>query len=176
MGWNNVSAGDKIAKPVGMRMVTASTGKEAVEIVFEFEGDDGGRERLEWQGWTSPPAVDFTMKTLKDVLGYDRTKATIGVGGVFVDPNVINFEREVKLVVEIEKYKTEAGEEKEKPRIKWINTLGGSKFKGLDPREASSSRGLAALNQACIIEEQKSGGTGNFSSPTQQQPARKTPF
>src|ERR1700679_1998603 len=126
MGFKDVTEGDKIAKPIAIRYLPQEENpknkSDAFEVCFEFEEPSTGNpERLFWQGWVSDAAIERTMDTLVNVLGFNMELAKskgIEEKGVITD-------KDVKLVVEIEEY-----EGKSRPKIKWVNRIGGSAYVG----------------------------------------------
>lgn len=151
MGYKDIVAGDKIAKPLALRFVKSpKTGTPGIEVSFEFEEPSvGSIERLNWVGWLTKAAIGHTMKTLVEVLEYNGSKTT-DANGVLTDPKVINFNKEVKLVIELE---ANPEDQKMHPKIKWVNNLGGSAYVGLTPESVKSD--LASLGFDAAFQEAK---------------------
>jgi hypothetical protein len=145
MGWKDITEGDKVAKAKGARYIKSKTGTEGIEISFAFEEPStGATEHLTWVGWLSEKARARTMETLKEVLGCNGNFKARDAGGVFTDKAFLAFEKECKLVVEFEDYTNEqSGETKAYPKIKWVNSLGGSSYAGVAAQETGD--GLNAL-------------------------------
>jgi hypothetical protein len=144
---------------VGARFITSKKGTEAIEVAFEFDCN-GTRERLSWQGWLSDKAIDNTMDTLKDVLGYNGSADT-DANGVFTDPKAFDRTRECKLVIELD---TNPETNKTYPKIIWVNTLGGSGYVGVKP-EAIKSKLTAAYLASC----QRSPSALSSAAPEKQE-------
>lgn len=161
MAFKDITPGDKTGKAVGMRVIESSKGSYAIEVEFEFvEMSTGSVERLARQFWLTEAALDRTMKDLVEVLGYNGSEAT-DANGIFTDPNVINFEKEVKLVVEMEP--NEDGS-KVYPKIKWVNNIGGSQFAGVEVQKVQSKFKDIGFKAAFLSAKQgaKSGGGPGF--------------
>ena len=129
MGYKDITAGDKKGKVVAARFIQSpKTQTMGFEVAFEFEEPSTGAfERLNWVGWLSERAIENTMDTLVNVLGFNGNDET-NADGTLKDENALNKETEVRLVVEIEQYN-----EKSYPKIKWVNKLSGSNFGSLAP-------------------------------------------
>src|SRR4051812_11222862 len=103
-----ITAGDKIAKPTAARFIQAKTGTIGLEVAFSFKEPDGSEGRLNWVGWLSPTtaekkgAFERTMETLVEVLGFNGNDS-VDANGILVDPKALAYDKEVKLVVEMEK-------------------------------------------------------------------------
>lgn len=125
MGFKDITEGEKIAKPIGIRLVENKDGdKHALEVGFEFEEPSTGNpERLYRQFWLSEDAIGYSMDTLVNVLGFNRDAAEADMEG----KDVLKYDNDVKLVIELEEY-----EGKSRPKIKYVNRLGGSAFAKLD--------------------------------------------
>lgn len=127
MSYKDIGAGEYTAKPVKgfARFISSSKGTAGLEIPFEFKiPATGNMERLNWVGWLSENAIEKTMETLVDVLGFNGQDAC-AEDGLLLDPQALAWDKEIKLVIEVEKF-----EEKEYPKIKWVNKIGGSAFEG----------------------------------------------
>ena len=125
MAFKDITEGKKVAKPLGIQMVSNKEGdKDAFEILFQFEEPSTGDiEKLSTKLWLSDDALPYSMDKLVNLLGYRQDIAeTKGLGR---DTGVLNFENEVELVVE---FKERDG--KTRPEIKYINRIGGSMFAG----------------------------------------------
>lgn len=157
MGFKDITDGDKIAKPIAARIVKSKTGTLGIEVAFEFEEPQtGGIERLNWTGWLTKDAIDRTMETLVKVLGYNGSKTT-SADGTLTDPNVLDFENEVKLVVE---HEINPNNQKSYPKIKWVNSMGGSAYVGVGPQTVKAdleSLGFDAAFQMAKASVKQSG-------------------
>lgn len=162
MGWKDVTPGEKIAKVVGARWIKSGTGKMGLEVAFDFEEPTtSGRERLNWVGWLSKDAIGNTMDTLVNVLGYNGSEDA-DENGVLTDKKAFNLEQEVKLVVEME---LNPNNDKEYPRIKWVNAMSGSGFAGVSKNVIKSE--LAALGfKAAFLASKQGSGKNNTATKT----------
>ena len=104
-------------------------GNDSVMILFEFEAN-GEMTTLTWQGHLTDKAKEITFKALA-VCGFDFTemaKNWIALGSG-VSSGVLDTDREVSLVIA-----NEPGTDgKIYPSIKWVNHIGGGKFRELIP-------------------------------------------
>ena len=140
MGYKDITAGTKIGKIAAARFVESKTGTMGIELSFRFE-EGQSFETLNWVGWLSEKAIKYTMDTLVNVLGYNGSKEVNGEG-VLTDKNAFDFDREVKLVVELEpRVNAEGIQQLDKemnpiidPRIKYVNSLSGSGFAAVQPQ------------------------------------------
>lgn len=159
MGFKDIVDGEKIAKPIGIRLIENKEGdKDAFEICFEFEEPSTGNpERLYAQLWLSDAAIDRTMDVMVNVLGYNQD---IAASKGLEDRGVINFENEVKLVVEGEEY-----EGKVRPKIKWINRIGGSGFVGATAEIAKTKLNNPRIKAAFDAAKQQDGKKPDAARP-----------
>lgn len=154
MGLKDIQPGTYTAKAFSARLIKAKTEALAVEILFKF-----GNEQLPWQGWLSPKALDRTMETLTNVLGYNGDE-TLDENGIFVGKNCFDWEREVNVVVELESYKNEAGEDRTVPKIRWVNKVGsGQAFKSMNTGEAKTMLQQVGFKAAFMAQQQKNKQT-----------------
>lgn len=138
MSYKDVTAGEKVATIMHGRFIKSSKGTLGLEVQFEFEEPSSGTpERLNWVGWLSPAALENSMETLVNVLGFNGNDS-IDDNGNLTDARALAYGEQVKLVVDIEEYNG-----KQRPRIQWVNRLGGSAFQNA-PRE-SIKADLAAI-------------------------------
>lgn len=169
MGYKDISAGDKIGKAVKARFIKSGKGTDAIEVAFEFiEPSTGNKEMLSWQGWLTDKAIDNTMETLKNVLGYNGCADTDSAG-VIMGEKSFDYGREVRLVVELEAGQNDAS--KLYPKIKWVNTLGGSGYAGVAVDTSIKSRVAAAF----LAAAKKDGGAVP-PPPAQNVQADKVPW
>ena len=138
-----ISAGNKIAKATGIRLITTKEGAVAFEVAFKFD-ENGVPQTLTWQGWLKnksggTDAMERTMSTLQDRLDYDFSQDTVKVPkgdpreGMLANQGAINRNKEVQIVVEYEEY-----EGKQRPRIRWINEVGGGQFAGISAEQSNN--------------------------------------
>ncbi len=170
MGYRDITAGKKIAKPIAMRfMKSEKTGTRGIEVMFEFkELVVGSTERLGWQGWIegarkqgesdqdyhkrSSEQMARTMDKLVNVLGYNGSEEC-NEEGIFTDPKVINFDMEVELVVEVQMYNGKAN-----PKIAWVNRIGGSAFTGCSRESVKGSLDALGFKGAFLAANQTKSG------------------
>jgi hypothetical protein len=121
MSYKDITAGERKAKPIAARfMKSKNKGTMGFEVIFEFEEPStGSQERQGWVGWLSAAAMENTMDTLVNVLGFNGNDTT-NEDGTLSDPEAINWDAEVKIVIEMEEYNG-----KNYPKIKWVNKLSG---------------------------------------------------
>lgn len=150
MGWKEITAGTKRAKPVSARIIRAKSGTLGMEVTFEFlEGTQ--IERLAWVGWLTSAAMENTMRTLVQTLGFNGDESTDATG-VLTNKQALNWDQEVDLVVELEKAQDS---EKTYPRVKWVNRIGGSGFQGCEPEVVKKE--LAAVGFKAAFLTAKAG-------------------
>jgi hypothetical protein len=149
----SITAGDKIGKPLAARFIKSSKGTPGIEVSFAFEESDGSPQRLNRQFWLSEAAINYSMDTLVNVLGYSGSEAT-DANGVMTDPKAMNFGKEVKLVVELEAYQGEDGTTRESAKIKWVNSIGGSNYTGLTAETVKNDLGAVNFRAAFLAAKQ----------------------
>lgn len=99
-----------------------------VTITFEYE-QAGLKEEITYFGAMSVKAAEYTMKNLlRCGFKYDDLSA-------LCEPNAFDG-REVEIAIGPEEYNGET-----KLKVKWINELGGAKFKALAKEQAKASLG-----------------------------------
>lgn len=153
MGYKDIKKGDYVGKPLAARFVKAKSGTIGLEVGFEFKNPaTDGPERLAWTGWLSEKAIDNTMKTLVEVLGFNGSKKC-DKDGVLTDPKALNYGQDVKLVIDLEPNQDGT---KHYPKIKFVNKLGGSAYASADVETVEAD--LAGLNFDGAFAAAKSGG------------------
>ena len=156
MGWKDITPGDKIAKTVGARWIKSSTGKMGLEVAFEFEEPStSSREKLNWVGWLTKDALQNTMDTLVSVLGYNGSEDA-DENGILKDKKAFDLDREVRLVVEME---TNPNNNKEYPKVKWVNSMGGSAFAGVSVDTVKTELLAIGFKAAFLASKQSAGGS-----------------
>lgn len=152
MSYKDITAGQKKAKPVAARFIESKGGTTGLEIGFEFiEPSTDTPERLNWVGWLSANAMENTMATLVNVLGYNGNDE-VDEHGVLSDPKALAYDREVILVVEPEEY-----DGKTYMRVKWVNSLSGSAFQGVEKTVIKSKLDQMGFRAAFLAAKQKTG-------------------
>lgn len=172
MSYRDVTPGDKTARALAARFIKSKKGTLGIEVSFEFEEKStGGNERLSWVGWLSGGAIEKTMETLVDVLNYNGSEVT-DQNGVLTDPNVLNFKKEVRLVVELEEGTDEAGmpNGKSYPKIKWVNNMGGSMYQGVKVESIKNDLGAAGFKAAFLAARKNSGQSADPARPKNHAP------
>lgn len=163
MGWKDVTVGEKIAKVVGARFIKSGNGKTGLEVAFEFEETaTNTRERLNWVGWLTAEAIKNTMETLVNVLGFNGSEET-DENGILTDKKAFDLEREVKLIIDME---TNPNNGKEYPRIKWVNSMSGSGFAGVEKASLKNELAAIGFKAAFLASKQKNGGPATTKTPT----------
>ena len=146
-----ISAGNKIAKASGIRIITTEKKSVAFEVAFDFQ-EEGSNQRLYWQGWIKnkdggTDAMERTIKTLIEVLDYDGCQDVVNVPegdirkGMLVNQDCINRKKDVQIVVEHENFVGNDGKNHVKAKIKWVNNIGGGSFAGVTPEIAKNELG-----------------------------------
>ena len=136
-----------------------------IEIAFQFD-QDGSQERLNWIGWLSSAALDNTMKTLVDVLGYNGNDS-INDDGVLSDPIAFKWDQLVTVVIE---HETNPNNGKSYPKIKWVNSIGGSGFAHCNVETIKNDLNAVGFKAAFLAAKQGS------TAKQQSAPAVKDPF
>lgn len=161
MSFKDITAGTKIGKATAARFIHAGEKQTpAIEVSFEFEEPSTGtRERLAWQGWLTTTgknggkgALEGTMETLVERLGFNGNESFDEKTGVLTDPHVLNWKKEVQLVIEME---VNPNDSKSYPKIKWVNNLGGSMFEGCTPELIKNQLGAMGFKAAFLAAKQK---------------------
>jgi hypothetical protein len=146
--------GTHVAKVKAARFIKSKTGTLGFEVAFIIGAE---QERMTWVGWLSPKAIDNTMRTLVDVLGFNGNDA-VDANGVLTDPKALDYTREVALVIENESYTNpETGNTSVSPRIKWVNTLGGGQYAGVAPESVKNDLGACGFKAAFLAARQNAG-------------------
>lgn len=147
-----ITAGTKVAKPQSAKYIKSKKGTEGIQVTFSFvEPSTGSHETLPWTGWLTAKAIDKTKETLVLTLGCNGTYMQKSDDGTFTNPEFLFWNREVKIVVELEARTDEHGAAKTHrdgtpifdPRIKWVNPLGGGGYIGCAAEEVGP--GLSQL-------------------------------
>lgn len=154
MSYRDITPGDKIGKPQAARFIKSRAGTLGLEISFQFEEKSTGNEEvLNWVGWLSSGAMEYTMDTLVNVLGFNGNDSC-KEDGTLSDPQALAYLKDVKLVVELETY-----EGKTFPKIKWVNRIGGSAFEGCQPEIIKLELDKSGFKAAFLAAKQAAGPT-----------------
>ncbi len=150
----SITAGDKIAKASAIRFVKSKNDTIGIQVLFNFE-EEGVPARLAWTSWLTHGSLEFTMKTLTEVLEYNGDEETVKVApghpteGMLANQDSINRTKEYKLVVEEEEYNG-----KYYPKIKFVNNLGGAQFAGCAPQVVKSHLNSIGFRAAFLSAKQ----------------------
>ena len=146
--------GYKNGKAVSARWVKPKE-NWGIDFIFRFEEPSTGLvEVLNWTAWMSANAVERSVDTLTNVLGWngnecfdvenpgkDFPKQTLCQDPKSSDfqklSNTFDWDREVSLTVKHEKYMKD-GVEKESVKISFVNPLGGSAYQACSPELVKS--------------------------------------
>lgn len=175
MAWKDITVGNKTAKAKAIRFIKSpEKGTPGFEVAFDFiEPSTGGVETLLWVGWLSEKAKDFTVETLVNVLGFNGN-VSMGADGVLNDPEVLDFKREVSLVVELEEYEKDGGVKGYSPRIKWVNSIGGSQYVGVEPELAKVELAKIGFQDLFVRHAKKPPVTTAIKAQTKTAPASQS--
>lgn len=134
MSFKDITVGKKTGKAIAMRAIESmAKGSEGFEVAFTFEEPSTGtRETMHNVYWMTPDAIVNALKRLKEVLGYNGS-VEIDAEGRFIDPNVLDFSREVELDIQ-----EEVNDGKTRLKIAWVNAIGGGGFAALKPETIKS--------------------------------------
>lgn len=110
-----------------------------VGIEFEFMTTGGELETLWWMGYLTDAAKERVYNTLALLDFKENYVETPGENGTMFADDALDKNKEVEIVVEMEEY-----EGKSRPKISWVNALGGSRFSGLPSIELKST--LSSIN------------------------------
>lgn len=120
--------GQYVAKIIsyGIAEPKDATKKPEVRLTFEFD-ENGTNRQVNYKGFLTDAAAEYTIKNLITCGMKSDKLSSLTQPGAFEN-------KEISITVEHEEYngKTYA-------RVKWINDLGGSKFKALTPEIAERS-------------------------------------
>lgn len=153
MSFKDITDGRKTAKPVAARfMKSPKTGTVGMEIKFEFLESTGAYESLNWVGWLTDKAMESTMDTLVNVLGFNGNDEC-DAEGILVDKGALNWDQEVSIVVELENYNG-----KQYPKIKWVNKLNQSPFGTCAKDEVKGALDKLGFKAKFLAVKQQSGG------------------
>lgn len=121
-------------------VLTTSGDKECVMVEFELLEHEG--QSLTWWGYFTDAAMEITFKALRNC-GWTGTDLQDLTG---LDAN------EVILVVENETYQG-----KTRPKVKWVNSLGGL---GLaEPLSVDAAKSFAARMKGALLKFDQDNGT-----------------
>ena len=159
MSYKDVTAGEKIARPIGARFIKSKTGTVGIEIAFRFN-EGTLTEQLNWVGWLSAAAIENTMDTLTNVLGFNGDDTT-DANGQLTNPHALAYLQDVKIVVEMEEY-----EGKSRAKIKWVNRLGGSGFQAISVDTIKADLNAIGFKAAFLAAKQGGPATSQASPRT----------
>ncbi len=172
MSYKDITPGIRTAKAVGARVIKSSKGTPGFEVSFEFtEPSTTNVERLNWIGWLSPNAIEYTMNTLVDVLEFNGRDELIDDGsGNLKDPNALNWLKDVSIVINAEEY-----DGKTRMKIAWVNNIHGSAFQGGSASDMKRELEAVGFTAAFLAAKAKSNLKPK---PTEQTPipAEAVPF
>lgn len=177
MSRQEITRGMKTGKPVKAKLGrTAKKGTLFIKVLFEFmEPATGTIEMLDWTGWLTKPdhsqgkkgALENTLKTLHDVLGFNGNTDCEPMTGLLTDPNALDWNREVSLDVA---WETNPENGKSYPKIQWVNPIGGGQFMNCTPEEMKTdldALGFSAMYLA--VKQQSKSNLPPPVSPLQQE-------
>lgn len=117
-----ISNGTYRAKADGQCVLGASKNKGTpfIELYFKITQGENAGEMVKWQGYFTDATSERTIQSL----------VTMGWKGddlsEFEDGNLHGLDaNEVDIVVELESYTNDAGEERKTPKVQWVNRAGG---------------------------------------------------
>lgn len=149
MGYKDITDGEKIGRPTHARFIRSKSGTMGLEVSFVFK-QGANEERLNWVGWLSEKALENTMKTLVETLGFNGDETTDDQGNL-THPQALAWDHEVKLVIE---HETNPANDKTYPRIKWVNKLGGSAYAACVPQTIKNDLGALGFKAAFLAAKQ----------------------
>lgn len=165
MSYKDITAGSKKGKVVAARFIESQTGTLGLEVACSFlEPSTQTQEKLNWVGWLSPKSIEFTMKTLVGSLGFTGDDEVVP-GTSDLKPGVIDVNRELEFVIEIEEY-----EEKLRPRIRYINYGSNSAFKPLASNILKSRLAEVGFKAAFQMAKSQSTGEAAYAAPKAEAP------
>jgi hypothetical protein len=155
----NVKPGKKLARPTAARFIKSQAGTLGMEIAFSFmEPSTGVTESMNWVAWLSEKAMERSMDTLTNTLGFNGNDSC-NAEGILTDPQALAFNVDVELVVEDEEYKG-----KYYPKIKWVNRVGGNSFADATPESIKSELSAIGFQGAFLAAKQKKDAEAATSS------------
>lgn len=154
-----IPVGTHVVKVVSTAIGRTSTGKEQIAVTFE----DGEGNRSTWYGYFTDRALERTMETLTDVLGWDAAADDHRIDALHNSDTLVG--REAEVVVEEEEYQGRFTE-----KIKWVNAVGGGAAlkEQMSPEEAS---GFAANLRKKLLSK---GGGASKPKPAAKPRAKAT--
>ena len=186
----SLEAGKYTAKAKGIRFVQNKLKtKTAIEVAFTVNrGETQPPALINWVGWITPDLekgtnpLERTMKTLVEILDYNGDDTVEMVApdhprsGMLKNQDAINRQKEVELVIDMEFYTTndESGNpvERSKPRIKWVNNLGGGQFAGATAATLKNDLASAGFKAAFL----QAKGSKGAPPVAQQRPPQSMPM
>lgn len=144
-------------------------------MTFQFE-QDGMTKTMEWVGWLTPNAIEGTTKTLVECGYLGRSLADLAGDHNFADIQGIS------IVIEHETYVNTAGEQKLRPRIKWVN-VGSGFYEKFDHQQAKVKIGaqfdgylLKARREVSTPMKKEPSGYNHGAGQSQMLTADDVPF
>lgn len=147
MSYKDIKPGDYAAVPTGIRLIKSAKNTPGVEVGFKFQVE-GKDQHLNYVGWLTSAALENTMKTLVEVLGFN--------GDDELKPGCINMANPVTVVVEFEK---NPEDQKEYPRIKWVNAISRSAFAGVEVEKVKTELGALGFKAAFLAAKKTAPAT-----------------
>lgn len=142
-----MQAGQYEAKIVDYGAGETSKGTPRIFVKFEVvDGNPLGGEKIFWHGYLSAGAINNTLKALL-VMGCTSPDLEPLKNGP--ESGLLDMDTPVSITVEEEEYQG-----KITPKVKWVNALGGSKFrKDVTPQVASALSGAAGAMAALMAKQ-----------------------
>lgn len=146
-----IAAGKYTARAVGETVLGKSKKQETpfIEFYFEVKGGEANGERVRWTSYFSEKTSERTIDSLR-LCGWDGDDLS-----VFSDGQLHGLDKkEVSIVVEIEKYKNEKGEDRESAKVAWVNRIG---FLNVDQRmnDDAASAFAAKMNDLVALSKHR---------------------
>lgn len=117
------------------------SGTGTAHIAVLFESPEGAR--ITWYGYLSDAALERTIASLR-ILGFDPAEHNGMLDALHGTKLLVS--RKAEIVVELETYNGET-----RPKVKWVNDVGGGMGKGM---EADKAKSFAASLRQKILSAQ----------------------
>lgn len=159
MGFKDITAGKKLARVAAARFVNSQKGTLGIEVAFRFKQGEV-EERIQWVGWCTADAIQRTMKTLVEVLGFNGDDS-VDPSTKFLKATALDMNRDVELVIEMQTY-----EGKTHPRVSWVNnpnSAGG--FESPGQNQISAQLSAVGFKAAFLAAKQTFAGGAAVTQP-----------
>jgi len=131
-----IAAGKYTARAVGEVVLGKSKTKDTpfIEFYFEVRGGECSGERVRWTSYFTEKTSERTIQSMQ-LCGWDGDDLAVFSDGKLHGLN----KKDVSIVVELESYKNEKGEDRTTPKVAWVNRIGFLNTEARMTEDAASS-------------------------------------